>query len=616
MDGLRYAVEHVFMPPKLPQAAGDPTQELARESALARYVSRAANSFPTLEMGTEWMAVVEMLKAVRKLHGDTPYTVDQLRQRFVHMLPGDVTALLIRKQNAGFIMRRNNDNVVFEVFEVSAPSASVVQAEGKLIWTFPASAAEVPIATFQQSEFQKKLASFLAHMNQDELDLLAREARNIAVHPRHISVLLMTILTATGGEDSAIISPIRRVTKRIADEALSADKASGIWRRSPLYLLIRVAIQTTLAEPIEYKAFMIYFMASLLKEANKPSVNLPSGTLSHMCSKITRRAAKLGDELPQAVIDEASFTCEAVREVIQIRWEAIQAKESAPPVGWSTFGLDIYDDCTLQLLNSSAYITNVIHDHTSYVFTSSYVPKHTRRLCDYPFNDVLQQNFKTFVEETDASLVLADFEAAVRDNLGDWVAMNLAEPAAPGLLEGKIKQYMALASEQYQNNAENQSLMILVVLELWVALDEIVIKRIPLLASYSPEVSVKLLEPLLFRRAGELARVRDVALYIRRRTSDAEAGNRPSIFAALAPWSFCAQYYATSQVMKDGKTLIERKAKNKRDEKIQELREKTVEYNAWVAKCNRTEHDEDCYRYRKRKRNHCARCSLIVSSRP
>jgi hypothetical protein len=73
------------------------------------------------------------------------------------------------------------------------------------------------------------------------------------------------------------------ITKRINDHALCDKEAEAAWRRSPMWLVIRVALQTTLHdlnmdEHLAYKAFMLYMLSSVLgfaldyKAARPPSV--------------------------------------------------------------------------------------------------------------------------------------------------------------------------------------------------------------------------------------------------------------------------------------------------------------------------------------------------------
>jgi len=76
---------------------------------------------------------------------------------------------------------------------------------------------------------------------------------------RYITQLLIMILHGMGKE-----AKVNRITKRVADEVCWYS-ARNPWRRSPLWLVLRVAIQTTTDSRDTYKAFMVFFQAGLLR---------------------------------------------------------------------------------------------------------------------------------------------------------------------------------------------------------------------------------------------------------------------------------------------------------------------------------------------------------------
>ncbi|KAG2116285.1 hypothetical protein DEU56DRAFT_718783, partial [Suillus clintonianus] len=143
------------------------------------------------------------------------------------------------------------------------------------------------------STFGPELANFLAHMNHDVLDSAAMttEAHSVVLkgtdpaHPRHITELLTGILRAFGEP-----ADIPRIRKCICDDVLcSKDKLP--WRRSSLWLVIRVVLQTSLERTTlgrkGYKAFMASLMADLVSKALEK--DLSSDLLYFMSTQISRR---------------------------------------------------------------------------------------------------------------------------------------------------------------------------------------------------------------------------------------------------------------------------------------------------------------------------------------
>ncbi len=195
----------------------------------------------------------------------------------------------VRAQNAAVIIRILVDHVRFEVFEVCPPTSNVMSTSGKLLCSYPGPALQISSDIFSDKSFLQELSSFLIQMDVDELDSgattvkagsIVREVRDSA-HPKYISQLLVGILRGFGGQPASV----DRITKRIGDEVLWED-AYKPWRRSPLWLVIRVALQTSLDYDI-YKTFILFFHAYLLHICVKRGFS--SETLYLMRVKVARR---------------------------------------------------------------------------------------------------------------------------------------------------------------------------------------------------------------------------------------------------------------------------------------------------------------------------------------
>src|SRR5882757_7125507 len=204
----------------------------------------------------------------------------------------DVIGLHIHAQNAAVIFRRRTNVMVFETFEISPSPDAVMEVEGKLICSYPGPAIELPLNITQDSSFVEQLVSFLGHMDVDRLDAEATTTKAGSTvteswgttHPRYITQLLTMILRGMGDE-----ATVNRITKRIADEACWQD-ADKPWRRSSLWLVLRVAIQTTVDSRQTYKLFMLFFHVYLLRKFLDH--NLPSELLYVARVKTSRRLHK------------------------------------------------------------------------------------------------------------------------------------------------------------------------------------------------------------------------------------------------------------------------------------------------------------------------------------
>ncbi|KAF2120458.1 hypothetical protein BDV96DRAFT_564873 [Lophiotrema nucula] len=61
-------------------------------------------------------------------------------------------ALQVTKQNAGIILSRQNDNIVFQPFELAPCNAQVLPTRGRLCRSFPSSTIAIKVALLQDDK--------------------------------------------------------------------------------------------------------------------------------------------------------------------------------------------------------------------------------------------------------------------------------------------------------------------------------------------------------------------------------------------------------------------------------------------------------------------------------
>jgi hypothetical protein len=255
----------------------------------------------------------------------------------------------IRAQNAAVIVRRLAlvDFVQFEVFEVLPSMSAVTKAEGKLLCSYPGPAVQVPADTFRDECFLRELSSFLVQMDVDHLisptkTASKEESVHESVHPRYISELLVGILRGCG--QPAVVD---RITKRIGDEVLLYSgvelSQSKPWRRSALWLVLRVSLQSSLHRSNLYKPFLLFFHAHLLRSCALQA--FPSEVLYTMRAKMARRLSKLGLDVSHPVYRFVRDAAEETEAHLSKRWTAFQNIGSASPtLELELKGLDLVAD--------------------------------------------------------------------------------------------------------------------------------------------------------------------------------------------------------------------------------------------------------------------------------
>jgi hypothetical protein len=470
--------------------------------------------------------------------------------------------------------------MIFECFEASPTAIAVMGCTGGLLWTFPGPVFTVSLEKAQDPLFVENLSIFLADMDRAVFSHTMPEtikgSRGVPrqtdpADPTHITGLLAGILHGIGHPDGAAY----RIQKRVRDDVLWKDEGAP-WRRSPLWLVLRVALQTTLRhnDICLYKAFMVFFMTEMVKRAD--AEHLDSDTLFLMNAKLGRRVCKASTTLPDFVFEEAREVMLRVQQTLQNRWNGIQ-RDQISTDRWEPKRLNWENDLILSLDKSRAYLGDVVSRQLTKHAVGQFQPEEPPRLS--VSSDI--DEFGTLENLPESGfqlyLLLGDFEKWVEHCLESWLTINIGCEAACQKVGDAIKQYASCARKAYKGSPENLSLMFLTILELWVALDKAARTHCALLDKYSPEIPDTLLEPLLLPKRSELERLHKVEQYIRDRHRNAE--KRPCILSDVVNnQTFAIQFWNQSLLHQKLQSLVESEAATERAEKIQEYRTSEATY--------------------------------------
>lgn len=493
----------------------------------------------------------------------------------------------VRAQNAAVIVRMLNDYVRFEMFEVSPPTSKVMSTKGKLLCSYPGPAVQMSSEVFFKECFLRELASFLIQMDVDVLDSTAtaikagstvREVRESA-HPRYVSELLVGILRGFGQQTS-----VDRITKRIGDEVLWKD-AYKPWRRSPLWLVIRVALQTSLDHNI-YKALILFFHAHVLRICIQRG--FPSETLHLMRVKMARRLSKLGPAVSDDVYQAVYHAAKDTETLLQKRWSSFQQSQSRS-LAWHPEKLNVVSDTAITLNHSRQYLMNALRSTSHSYSSKAFVPSHRQRLANMTNFRHFSGGRLTVAVAKDKRTALADFELSVERYLDHWVDNNKLDENAPDVIASCVEQYYDSSRQIYSGFPEDSSIMILTIMDLWMALDKLTTQQCPLLASHSPEIPRDFLHPLLLHRSGSLRRAMVIEKYIIQRHHD--TSSTTSIFSDQAiQSSFAVQYFRDSPKLQQLYAEINQHAVQKREEKLVELGTLTEKWQSLKDAASRMDH--------------------------
>lgn len=529
----------------------------------------------------------------------------------------------IRGQNAGLIVRRFSDQYSFESFELSPTTEAIIGTRGRLRRCFPGPVIAIGQDRIADASFLESLAELLVKVDAEtpeEVLPIAKKAHSKVietrdtVHPRFITEMLTGILRAVGQPRN-----VPRIHKHTRDDVLWKD-ALKPWRRSALWLFLRVSLQTSLMrddneEPHRrYKSFMIFFMTHVLGGALEAS--LPSDTLFLMTAKISRRALKLGAEDGTAWLQYTQTTIEAVQQELIRRWSSLE--KHPDPLGtqlnWQPSQLSFLHDTELTLSNLRLYLARArarsASSSTYHHFTSDCGRRISNCSSGLPDLDLLLGR-----DECQVRLYLADLELWVHHSLNDWLRANLERKDACTALAKVTETYATAASCAYTDMPEDISLMLLTTMDLWVALDKCALHHYPLLHDYDPGFPPSLFEPLLLPREAQMERLLRVEQHLSTRRNAATPGF-PSIFQSVdASKSFAVRYFEQPPYHhQELRRKIEAEATTERSQKLSELAKKRQRYQELIEQSD----GMDCQyisRWRRRREvsehsKSCQKCRL------
>ena len=385
-----------------------------------------------------------------------------------------------------------------------------------LIYSYPGSAVETPNEVFDNEEFQFELANFLSRPNAVDSD----PPLPPPAHPQYINALFNDVLQCVDRT-----ADVLRITKHVHDRLGPVSTIKGpvkeVWSRSPLWLLIRVTIQMSINRSLgcaSYKRFMLFFLCTLARDETNTSIS--SDLLQLMLSKILRRLSKLGSSTPDWYSEMALKTCTCLREILDSRWQQLNAR---PSPFRNPSQDELTRDSQLSLLDSHEYIRNALANPGPQLLGPPFQPSHRPR---GTLEDFLSPNGTFFDEAYDADpdVTLYDVEQLVERGIDDWLARVTNVDEACAQLEILMDRYTTKAYTLIWENPEEMSIKLLTGIELYIAVDKLVVKEIPMLVNYPPECPVALLEKMLLRRTTSLHRLSCAYQYLSARHSQSRSG--------------------------------------------------------------------------------------------
>ncbi|KAF9769646.1 hypothetical protein IL306_012919 [Fusarium sp. DS 682] len=588
-DQIKYLFHHMFLPPQLP---GGDDMSTPNTIFLTDFVLQTLQRF-TVELGGKDAEAVEraisMLQTMRDTT-DLKGFLDHVGvQKVLEALSFDnpVALFHIAAQNAGLLIRKLSNSFCFETFELSPTNTAAMAAKGRLIRQFPDTATEITLEDFGNQAFQEVLTNTLVKMSHQRVSEAQPKARKAGkdhhedretTDPRIVTELLTSVLRGAG--KLVEVEGIRKNTR----EEISYSSSKLPWRRSPVWLLIRVGLQLTMSRLSGgsddiYKRFMIYLMAQVLLIANQAPV--PSELLHIMMTKISCRLCKLeglrNDKWLSTVRDVVSAASKNLKE----RWERIcnHTEEQLDITFLSS--LEMKDYLLFSVPKIDNFLASIWH-RGSNNDTSTFSP--VAHVSSFNANSL--PLVRTPGDNSYVLFNLAMIESWVQYNLNQWIEEHLREESVCASLKVLLESYHSAARDCYSSSPEAASRMLLTIGEIWVATDKATLHNYPMLQEYNAEVPTKIWQALLFQSKADMIRLQRLETYLIGRKW---TPSRPSVFRSFGDsMSFPIRYFQQSPMLQGKKIMIEERAKLDKQAKISEFYQLKDRYNDLMQQYNAT----------------------------
>ncbi|KAH6614844.1 hypothetical protein C7974DRAFT_475294 [Boeremia exigua] len=596
-----YLVNHVALPPQLPQADDF---HAGHERCLLKTTLIALQALKPLVTAEHSITLKHAIETIKNLQqsqdrfGNTSEAeLVKLFDQLAHGKNEGSIPLEIKAQNAGILISSDGNDITFEFFELS-PNNKSSMSKGRLVRTFPGFAASIPTAKLQERSLQDVLAGTLAKMSTQAAPGFQPVARKAGqdhdedrdtTHPGMVTDYLLNIVAALGKTIT-----VTRITKHTREETLW-DHCKQPWRRSPMWLLIRVTLQLLFSRqgptPFTglYKVFVVQLLSSALEYSQKHWHLSGSGPLHALNAKMLRRLRKL-EALSQlhcvipSWIDRMQTCMTDAFKCMDRNWKAEVQASGANLTTSSLKSLRPENALDMALPELELFLAAIKARKTATVdckfepgpafpmFAAGRVPQNFTATGDHWF-------FR-----------LAAAESWVENHLQPWIESYRNDEKACRQLYYLMTTYYKSASHAYKGLPCSISLMYLTILEIWVACDKSACSLFPLLTTYDPEVRLIEFQCLSLPLRSQMQRLQTVEAYVQARKRSAT--NKTSLYRGFGvDSSFGVQYFSQCSQLQSILQKIEQKASEKRQEKCEELARLKARYKTLMDQYSKDECD-------------------------
>lgn len=168
VGAVTYLMHHVVLPPKLPQKSDyDPGYEqwlINAVNCALQDLHDNTEASQLKEIITSAVTAITNIKRSRDKGNVIEIQLQGLLRKLAQATADETLPLEIKAHNAGLLIGRRSDSVVFEPFELSPTNKVAMGNIGRLVRTFPGSASRIHISVMQELQFRESFAYKVAKM--------------------------------------------------------------------------------------------------------------------------------------------------------------------------------------------------------------------------------------------------------------------------------------------------------------------------------------------------------------------------------------------------------------------------------------------------------------------
>lgn len=499
------------------------------------------------------------------------------------------------------MISKGTGNIQLEAFELSANNAAVMSTEGRLRRCFPGPAIAIPDEYASEAAFRSAIAQTLSTMSFQKAagtTPIVRKAQNDVeeirdtTHPKLVTELVFASLAPF-----SMVSNVKRIWKNTRDEVLWRA-ALLPWRRSPLWLDIRVVMQLLFERSQDlagetagqgrrlYKLCVLNILAIVLDNALSVRGGMANELLHCLSAKIVRRLLKLNVADDEPGVPYVKTVLLRTEKHISTEWKHIQVYKVAPLDLARLKSLQFDQDVTISLPELDNFLAKM-----KLRGTTSGRHDFSPALDLFKFSEATLPTFDSWISGEPEAYNLFAVEDWIASHLNTWLDGHLHGTETCKELKALMQNYHKAACRVDAGNPERMSIVILTMLELWMACDKSAVEQIHLLQDYPPEVPIEHLQCLLLPTKEQMVRLRAVEDHLKQRRSRAHYGISSSIFKDFGTSTcFSVRYYDSSPKHQQLRQEIEAAATKERENKCEELTKKKAQHSKLIQESNALEH--------------------------